>query len=599
MLNLGWHQYIFAWGSMINLKETFKTQNQDYRDFKRFFIKKQAKTLAIASAAVAIYSLIAPLIITAIFDGFNFKNLSKEFLVLGLTSLPISIGFFVICKLDDSKHEIKALLYEILAAAFFLGGGVTYNVLAIYMTVSNGDTPSYSATYIVLLIFISIFIIHPFNFALMSVVSLAAVLLEIKYVTPWATKEAYNFTLFAIISVVLYFSKYLQSYFTFRKSEEINKMHEEKQKFLISLTHEMRTPLNSVLGKNQIIQIETEDENIKKLSAQIGSSGKVLLSLINDILDLSKIESGKMNIVPTKYSLPRMIKDIEDIMVSEAEGRELEFISDLGDNLPTYLYGDEIRIKQIALNLISNAIKYTPEGSVRFIIRFEKKSDTEGVLSIAVKDTGLGIKKEDLSKLTKAFVRVDEEKNRLTQSTGLGLSISSNLLELMDSKLLVESEYGKGSTFSFNLPQKMVIEETENDEEEKAAKSEKRFSAPNAKILIVDDNRVNISVASRLMNLFDIKPESVTSGMACIEKLVDCKYDIIFLDHMMPDMDGIETFEKIKAEYADKCEGTVFVALTANAETDGKNIYTEMGFDSYLEKPIELSKLEKVLKKYL
>lgn len=582
---------------MAGIINYFKEANINYREYREHFIKKQLTIMTVASTMVVVYALIAPVLISAIFNQLSFETLSIEFIVLGLVCLPICIGFWILMKAPEGKIKHKGLIYELLSVLFYLGSGVLYSVIAIYITFSSGEVISFSVYYIISLVFVSAFIVNPHVFITVYVISLVAILSEIGMFKPDLFKEAYNMAFFAIIAIILYISKYKTGLNSYRKNKEIARLQDERHKFMVSLTHEMRTPLNSVLGKNQLILAEVKDENIRNLSQQIGSSGKVLLSLINDILDMSKIESGKMTIVPSNYSFPNLIKELEDIMVSESESRGLKLVTDIEPDIPEYLYGDEVRIKQIVLNLLSNAVKYTPKGTVKLIAKFNRVSENEGELQIAVQDTGMGIKEEDLKKLSKAFVRLDEEKNKYTQGTGLGLSISGDLLNMMGSAMKVESVYGEGSTFSFTI--KQGIAESDSAEAEIVPKTDEKFMAPDAKVLIVDDNMVNISVASRLMKLFGIMADSTLSGAEGIKKICEKKYDIVFLDHMMPEMDGVETLRKLKAEHPDRCEGTVFVALTANFDANAEKQYSDYGFDTYLAKPIELKSLERILKRSL
>jgi len=575
----------------------FKESNINYKEYREHFLKRQLTIMTVASTMVVVYALIAPVLISAIFNQLSFETLSIEFIVLGLVCLPICIGFWILKKAPEGKIKHKGLIYELLSVLFYLGSGVLYSVIAIYITFTSGEVVSFSVYYIISLVFVSAFIVNPHVFITVYIISLVSILSEIGIYKSDLFKEAYNMAIFAIIAIILYISKYKIGLNSYRKNKEIARLQDERHKFMVSLTHEMRTPLNSVLGKNQLILAEVKDENIRNLSQQIGSSGKVLLSLINDILDMSKIESGKMTIVPSNYSFPNLVKELTDIMVSESESRGLKLITDIAPDIPKYLYGDEVRIKQIVLNLLSNAVKYTHHGTVKLIARFNKISENEGDLTIAVQDTGMGIKEEDLDKLSKAFVRLDEKKNKYTQGTGLGLSISGDLLNMMGSAMKVESVYGEGSTFSFVIKQGIV--EPVSTEVDDGADSSDKFMAPNAEVLIIDDNMVNISVASRLMKLFGITADSSLSGADGIKKICEKKYDIVFLDHMMPEMDGVETLQKLKSEYPDKCDGTVFIALTANYDANVEKLYTDFGFDTYLAKPIELKSLEKILRRSL
>ena len=388
------------------------------------------------------------------------------------------------------------------------------------------------------------------------------------------------------------------------KADAANKA---KGDFLAQMSHEIRTPINAILGMNTMI-LRTCDENnakekkIRDYSFEINNSGQILLSLVNDILDLAKVESGKMEILPTEYDFSSLIHDAMNMVSLKAKDKNLKLLLEADENLPCRLYGDDIRLRQILVNLMNNAVKYTNEGSVTLTITGEAKED--GILlHIAVKDTGVGIKKEDMGRLFAEFERIEENINRGEEGTGLGMSITIRLLQLMDSKLQVDSEYGKGSVFYFDLYQPVVdstligninsrINEQKTSYDYKAL-----FYAPDAQILLVDDNSVNRKVFISLLEDTGVQIDEASSGFECINMAEKKHYDVIFLDHMMPDLNGLDTLQRLKnsAAFHKMNSSTPVVALTANAITGAKEMYLQNGFSAYLSKPIRPIHLENML----
>ncbi|MGN1176878.1 MAG: ATP-binding protein, partial [Roseburia sp.] len=357
-----------------------------------------------------------------------------------------------------------------------------------------------------------------------------------------------------------------------------------KNDFLANMSHEIRTPINAVLGMNEMIMRESDEENIVEYAANIQSSGRTLLSIINDILDFSKIESGKMEIVPVSYDVSSLVYDLVNMVRIRAEKKNLRFIHEIDESIPSVLYGDDVRIRQVITNILTNAVKYTPEGYVRLRM---KVLHTEGdilKLEVSVTDTGIGIKEEDMDKLFVSFQRLDQEKNRSIEGTGLGMSIVQRLLDMMGSELNVSSVYGSGSTFSFELEQRIVKAEPIGDFEQRFRMAATEHTsdgvvriAPGARVLVVDDNDTNLLVAKSLLKRTKVKLHTATSGAKCLELLRSNSYDIVFLDHMMPEMDGIETLTKIKEE--NLAPNTCFIALTANAIHGARQSYLDAGFD--------------------
>jgi len=386
-----------------------------------------------------------------------------------------------------------------------------------------------------------------------------------------------------------------------RSEQEALEASEAKGKFLANMSHEIRTPINAILGMDEMILRESGEAAIRNYASDIRSAGRSLLSLVNDILDFSKIESGKMEIIPVEYDVCDLVYDTSNLMLSKAKDKGLEFEISVDPGMPSKLKGDDARIKQVMINLLSNAIKYTDAGTVR--LRVSSRTGKNGAVAFhcEVRDTGQGIKKEDMPKLFREFERIEEDKHRTTEGTGLGMSITVKLLSLMGSKLRVKSEYGKGSVFWFDIRQKVIDSTPVGDYK---AKTEGRavdysyassFTAPDAKILVVDDNAMNLKVFTSLLKETLVKVTEASSGKECLRYAKKEHYDLIFLDHMMPDMDGIETLKRIKRMKDSPCIKTPVYVLTANAVAGTKKEYLKAGFDGYLSKPIIPEKLEKTI----
>ncbi|MBR5407530.1 MAG: response regulator [Lachnospiraceae bacterium] len=383
---------------------------------------------------------------------------------------------------------------------------------------------------------------------------------------------------------------------------------EAKSAFLSNMSHEIRTPINAVLGMNEMILRESDDSAILTYSENIKAAGSTLLGIINDILDFSKIEAGKIEIIPVDYDLSSVINDLVNMVYKRADEKGLILNLDFDRNIPKLLNGDEIRVKQIITNILTNAVKYTEKGSITFSIGYDKIDDDPDsiMLNVSVKDTGIGIREEDLKKLFSEFERIDEVRNRNVEGTGLGMSITRSLLELMGSTLKVNSTYGKGSTFSFSLKQRVVGRELLGDYEgayrehiDGRNRYHEKFTAPDARILMVDDNPMNLMVFKSLIKQTGVRIDTADSGDEGIMLSGDVKYDILFLDHMMPGKDGIETLHEIRKSQTNPNADTPAVCLTANAISGAREQYIEAGFDDYLTKPIDPEKLEEMLLFYI
>ncbi len=397
-------------------------------------------------------------------------------------------------------------------------------------------------------------------------------------------------------------------YKTNKKLKELKEMadaaNRAKSDFLANMSHEIRTPINTVLGMDEIILRETTEISVKGYAENIREAATTLLSLVNDLLDFSKIECGKMEILPAEYEVANLLTEVINMVEIKAANKNLEFIPVISENIPYLLFGDEIRIKQVIINLLTNAIKYTNEGSVVLKVDWKEAGDSHIMLIISVTDTGIGIKEEDINRLFVSFERIEEERNRNIEGNGLGLSITKQLLELMDSSLNVRSEYGVGSTFSFTLKQGIKdrkpigkFREKYSYSKEKDKKYRTMFVAPDVRILVVDDNAMNLSVAEGLLKNTEIKVDKAADGEKALELCKEIKYDVILMDHMMPRMDGIETMKRLKQMSDSPNADTPVIVLTANAISGVREMYLKEGFVDYMSKPIQGKRLEeKILK---
>lgn len=388
--------------------------------------------------------------------------------------------------------------------------------------------------------------------------------------------------------------------------EEADAANKAKTNFLANMSHEIRTPINTVLGMDEIILREATEVSIKGYAENIREAGTTLLSLVNELLDFSKIECGKMEILPTEYEVANVLTEIINMTEIKAANKKLEFKAIIAEDMPYLLFGDEIRLKQVIMNLLTNGVKYTEEGSVILKVDWKEAGDSSIDLIVSVTDTGIGIKKEDIDRLFVSFERIEEKRNRNIEGTGLGISISKQLLELMDSSLNVRSEYGVGSTFSFTLKQGIRDRKPVGKFREKYAYSNEKvkkyrttFVAPTAKILVVDDNAMNLSVVEGLLKNTKIQVDCANGGEQALELCRDIKYDIIFMDHMMPYMDGIETLKNIKQTTGSPNLETPIIVLTANAVSGAKEMYLAEGFVDYMSKPIQGKRLEEKILEFL
>ena len=384
-----------------------------------------------------------------------------------------------------------------------------------------------------------------------------------------------------------------------QQKKEIEELNKAENNFFSSMSHEIRTPINTIIGLNEIILRGDISDDVAENARNIQGASKMLLTLINDILDLSKIKSGKMEIVNVSYETGALLSEIVNMIWVKAKEKGLEFRLHVDSSIPSMLCGDEVRIKQILINLLNNAIKYTSEGSVTLSIRCERLALNKVRVWYSVEDTGQGVKKENIPYIFNAFKRVDEEKNRHIEGTGLGLSIVHQLVELMGGEISVNSVYTKGSTFLVSLEQD-IVDDKELGTFTLASRAKRHdgehyqqsFEAPEAHILVVDDNDMNLKVVRKLLSETKIHIDTASSGAECLKLTQIQHYDAILMDHLMPEMDGIECFHALRTQPGGLCQNVPVIALTANAGSNNQLLYRKEGFSGYLAKPVSGTLLE-------
>ena len=530
---------------------------------------------------------------------FDFMNMAFVSHILIFIS-GMAILFSLICTIRKGKDKLFAL--EFLGILAFIGGSAA-DLIRLY-TIHIGDFGKYS------------------RFG-MTIFSLLMVFVHIlKVIRGYSASIAENARHMQMEVQVIE-----------EKNQELTIANEEAEKakaeaiaaakaksvFLANMSHEIRTPINAILGMDTMILRESDDKDILEYAGNIQSASQTLLSLINDILDFSKIETGKLELVQGDYALSSLINDVYHMLLGKAKEKGLAFNVDSDKNLPAKLYGDEVRIRQILVNILNNAIKYTEKGSVTLNVGMSEQQNADAInnnvtgsqpakniiITFTISDTGIGIKSENISHLFDSFSRFDENKNKHIEGTGLGLAITKQLTKLMNGKINVTSKYGEGSVFEVSIPQKVVSDLKIGDISEKyntapdKKKKKASFTAPDAKVLVVDDVKMNINVFKALLKRTKISVDSAISGPEALEMIKDNKYDIIFLDHMMPDMDGIETYKHMKELEENPNKDTTVIMLTANAIMGAKEEYLGIGFSDYLSKPVQAAKLEAMILKYL
>ena len=381
------------------------------------------------------------------------------------------------------------------------------------------------------------------------------------------------------------------------QNEDLRKADKLRSQFFANMSHEIRTPINSIIGMNEVILRDCKDETIRGYAEDVKSANQYLLSLVNDILDFSKIRAGKMEIVPVEYNMSDLLRSIFNLVQYRMTEKELDFEIMVSDDVPVRLFGDEIRISQVLMNLLTNALKYTEKGKVTLGVEYEKTDSGLDAIRFTVEDTGIGIKIEEMDALFAEYGRTDMQHNRTVEGTGLGMSIVNGLVNQMNGRITVESEYGKGSKFTVVIPQKIVqvddsrVDVTSTDGNQN---TDQNLDLTGKCILVVDDTELNCRVLQIMIEKFGAKVDSALSGMQALDMIQKKQYDMVFLDHMMPEMDGLETMKKMRDQ--DSYYQTLpIIALTGNYSPTARVEYQSYGFTDYLEKPISLEKLEKRL----
>ncbi len=586
----------------MNFFRSFRAARDAASDPERDFTERIFLRLTFMSEVAVFIALIGDLVT---------KENIYEIMVLIATLILVPVIVMTGLRLEKLTVVIKiiviCLVFSILPALFFFGGGIEGGgfIWVIFAFMYVGLTLQGRWRNIM--------------FVLISLLSVA--LYTISYFEPNLVNQHsrgmfFIDTLISLIMVgVLCFVMTWSQGKLFKEENERAKKAAEKaeeltrsqNRFFSSMSHEIRTPINSILGLNELIlRDEHATDDIVKDASGIQGAGKMLLALINDILDFSKIEAGSMDIVPVEYKVGDLLSEIVNMMWLRANDKGLGFEVSVDPEVPTALYGDEVRIKQVIINLLNNAVKYTQDGRVEFRIESRETSDGNMVdLLISISDTGMGIKKEDIPYLFDAFKRVDEGKNRHIEGTGLGLSIVKQLVELMDGNITVNSVYGEGSTFTVQIRQKIVDPKKigelniHNQQIVRRSTYETSFMAPEARILIVDDNEMNLVVESRLLKDTDMGIDKAISGKVALEMCLQVHYDAIFMDHLMPGMDGIDCLELIRNQAGGLNRNTPVIVLTANAGSENRKLYTKAGFDGYLVKPVTGEAMEEMLIRHI
>lgn len=505
-----------------------------------------------------------------------------------------------VLRLGLKKHRVNLaatcivlLLFILLPFNFFMSGG-TYSGASLW--------------FIICFVYISITVsgkLKGLFFALCAVLTTLCYYVAYhypKYIRPYTVDDAYANSIATVIMVsalicsMIMFQNMIykeENRLSEQQKKEIEKLNQSEKRFFASMSHEIRTPINTIIGLNEMILRNDVSNEVAENARNIQGASKMLLALINDILDLSKIESGKMDIVNVSYETGVFFSDIINIIWIKAKEKGLEFHLDIDSSIPSMLCGDEVRIKQVLINILNNSVKYTNKGSVTLSVKCERISVNRVRVYYDVTDTGMGIKKESIPHLFGAFDRVDVEKNRYIEGTGLGLSIVKQLVDLMDGEITVNSVYTQGTTFLITLEQEIIDEkalgqfslESHIDAGERP-RYKQSFEAPDAHLLIVDDNEMNLAVATKLLSDTKIQIDTALSGEECL-KLTQMKhYDGILMDHLMPGMDGIECLHALREQKGGMCHDVPVIALTANAGSESKLLYKKEGFSGYLPKPV-------------
>ena len=538
------------------------------------------------------------------------KENIAEIVILGTSTILTPVVIYLCVHFNRLAfariYMAIGIIFLVLPVVFFFGGGIR-----------GGAIIWFSITYF----YVGLILTGKLRIVMLTLLSASAVVdyyLSFRYpylVKPHSTRMSLLDSLASVIlvGIIIYIMVWFQNRLFMQENEKaereakkVEEMSKAQNQFFSNMSHEIRTPINTIIGLNEMILREDISDEVAEDAVNIQAAGKILLHLINDILDMSKIQSGQMELTRTVYNPGDMLSEIVAMLWIRAKDKGLDFHVNIAPDIPAELFGDEVRIKQILINVINNAIKYTREGSVTLSVECGNRDGDDLNVVYSVKDTGIGIKKENIPYLFSAFKRVDEERNRYIEGSGLGLSIVKQLTDLMGGKISVNSVYTKGSTFIIEIPQKVIdgkgIGELDMERRHVINAREKykqRFEAPEARLLVVDDNESNLLVVTKLLRDTGIQIDTASGGEEALKLTLDNEYNVIFMDHLMPEMDGIECHRRIRTQTGGKCREARVVALTANAGEENRQLYRNEGFDGYIEKPVSGDVLEKELYRLL
>lgn len=597
-------------------------------DKKRFHIDERYVTVNL-TLSIIIYSVVVPFCVYLCVDNYVHGNmLVARYALFCAVMTALGIVCFSICKFGKKKRRwlmhvainIECIVYWITFGFFLYTGGY-------------GGTSIFLLFVAVPVVFFFFNLSYGFYFCFVFFVFMCVYLNSPLKDTGYQFPEAYYARLpmmYLAIMIMCAVAQYETVKAKVKQDKaigEARRASEAKTDFLANTSHEIRTPINAVLGMNEMIlreavkaeklkdaapgEYQEAFRKIRNYSGNVDSAGNNLLAIINDILDFTKIEEGKMNIVEVEYQLSSVINDVCNMIYFKAREKELDFVTDVDEDIPDRLFGDVVRVRQIITNILNNAVKYTDKGSVTLKVygrKNGKSPDGKDMLELVaeVTDTGIGISEEDLGKLFRKFERVDLQRNSTKEGAGLGLAISKMLLDMMHGTITVKSTYGKGSTFTVTIPQVVLSEEAVGNFKEKFEKSidskktyHESFRAPDARILIVDDTRMNLIVATEFLRETKVRIDTASGGREAVELALKNPYDVILMDQRMPEVDGEEAFRRIRSHKDGPNANTPVICLTADAVVGARERYLSKGFNDYLTKPIDSTYLERMLKKYI
>ena len=560
------------------------------------------RVILLTGSIVAVLALLETLLIT-----------DDDSVIIPLLIMLATIAICTILLVQYRKLEISAVFFWfsmnvfLFPCMFFLSGGIDSGAMVWFVLVTLYVFIMFSGRKLLVIVLLS---------CLADTVTFWLAYQYPEYVKKVESIEGVYFdALFSIIVVGVAIGCIIRLQIQmFEKEREINQAQKEeltkiskyKDSFFANMSHEIRTPINTVIGLNEMILRETHSDTIQDYAYNIQMASKMLLNLVNDILELSQLEMKQMRLVPVEYSTKAMFREVVDMIRVRAREKNLEFQINIDENLPSVVFGDEKRIKQVLLNILTNAVKYTQEGSVTLSVDADIENGDSIRMKMSVADTGMGIHKENLPHLFSTYSRLDQRKNMNIEGSGLGLAITKQLVDLMDGEISVDSIYMKGSVFTVVIEQRVVNSTPVGNVDFQGNKSHNEryhyhqsFEAPEARVLIVDDSVVNAKVAGQLLSATKVQVDIANSGMECLKMTRMKYYDVILMDHMMPEMNGIETLIELRKQENGLCRESPVLALTANTLTNIGNWYIDNGFNGYLEKPIEPMKLESEILRFL